>query len=173
MKAVLISIHPTYCELIAIQHKTLEIRKRRPKLETPFKCYIYQSKHRWVYKLLENLRSFSWIETIIEGQGKVIGEFICDGIRSFDVPYPAYQKELDPSILKESCLTYYQLHRYAYHDKLYGWHISDLKIYDKPKPLSALESYECSVKWENGYPMPTHEIKRAPQSWYYVKEVQS
>ncbi|MBP5781472.1 MAG: hypothetical protein J6X34_09605 [Clostridia bacterium] len=50
----------------------------------------------------------------------------------------------------------------------YGWHISDLEIYDKPKNLTAFRSFYPSVEWEDGYPMPTHEIKRPPQSWFYV-----
>ena len=41
MKAVLISIQPKWCELIASGKKTIEVRKTKPKLETPFKCYIY------------------------------------------------------------------------------------------------------------------------------------
>lgn len=41
MKSVLISIKPKWCELIANGKKTLEVRKTRPKLEVPFKCYIY------------------------------------------------------------------------------------------------------------------------------------
>jgi predicted transcriptional regulator len=40
-KAVLISIQPKWCEKIANGKKTVEVRKNRPKLETPFKCYIY------------------------------------------------------------------------------------------------------------------------------------
>ena len=41
MKAVLISIRPKWVEKIVSGEKTLEVRKTRPKLETPFKCYIY------------------------------------------------------------------------------------------------------------------------------------
>lgn len=41
MRSVLLSIHPKWCELIASGKKTIEIRKTRPKLEPPFKCYIY------------------------------------------------------------------------------------------------------------------------------------
>ena len=44
MKSVLISIKPKYCELIASGKKTVEIRKTRPKIEPPFKCYIYCTK---------------------------------------------------------------------------------------------------------------------------------
>lgn len=38
-KAVLISINPKWCELIAIGKKTIEVRKSRPKIKTPFKVW--------------------------------------------------------------------------------------------------------------------------------------
>ena len=44
MKSVLMSINPRWCELIANGKKTVEIRKTKPKLEPPFKCYIYCTK---------------------------------------------------------------------------------------------------------------------------------
>ena len=44
MRAVLISIQPKYVDLIAKGEKTIEVRKSRPKLETPFKCYIYETQ---------------------------------------------------------------------------------------------------------------------------------
>ena len=40
-KAVLISIRPEWVEKIANEWKTIEVRKTKPYLETPFKCYIY------------------------------------------------------------------------------------------------------------------------------------
>ena len=43
MKAVLLSIRSEWCKKIFIGEKTVEIRKTRPKLETPFKVYIAQS----------------------------------------------------------------------------------------------------------------------------------
>ena len=171
-KSVLISIQPQWCELIASGEKTLEVRKTRPKLETPFKCYIYMT---------------SGDASIPDGSGMVhhhsggrcvIGEFMCDCIECFDVPYPAFQKELDKRILDESCCTYYQLHRYAYHDALYGWHISNLVIYDKPKELSEFnQCHKCPYgDYEN---CKQHEyscngeykMKRPPQSWCYVEEL--
>lgn len=44
MKCVLISIKPKWCELIANGTKTVEVRKTKPKLIPPFKCYIYCTK---------------------------------------------------------------------------------------------------------------------------------
>lgn len=187
-KAVLISVRPQYCEKIANREKTLEVRKNRPKLKTPFKCYIYctKAKPAWF--------RFSPLERL---DGKIICEFICDNIRCFDVPYPAFQSKLDKSILADSCCTYYMLHRYAYHDALYGWHISDLKIYDKPRELSEFKretgilehcagqcetcnhwryarvnSEEYDMECECGGPLfnVLEPITRAPQSWCYVEE---
>ena len=42
-KAVLISIRPEWCEKIINGRKNIEVRKTRPKMDTPFKCYIYRS----------------------------------------------------------------------------------------------------------------------------------
>ena len=57
MKSVLISIRPEWCEKIINGRKTIEVRKTRPKMNPPFKCYIYKC-----------------------GSGKVIGEFLCNQI---------------------------------------------------------------------------------------------
>ena len=55
MKSVLISIQPKWCELIANGKKTVEVRKTRPKLETPFKCYIYCTQGGYHWKYADNL----------------------------------------------------------------------------------------------------------------------
>lgn len=105
---------------------------------------------------------------------KIICKFICDRIECFSVPYPAFQAEMRQDILETSCLTYAQLHRYARVDALYAWHISDIKIYDKPKELSEFrkpidchrgnEKHQCIGCWDC-------EIKRPPQSWCYVERL--
>ena len=43
-KAVLLSLRPEWCVKILNGEKTVEIRKNRPKLKPPFKCYIYCTK---------------------------------------------------------------------------------------------------------------------------------
>lgn len=180
-KSVLISIRPEWCELIASKKKTLEVRKTRPKLETPFKCHIYQSKYSWAFPLLRSLGMDDLADLLAISSGKVIGEFTCDSIKGFDVPYPAFQGEMDNTILAESCLTYYQLHRYAYHDTLYGWHISDLKIYDEPNDLTAFKR-PCTTEQPcalcrhaelhpDGMLMCENRVFSPPQSWCYVEEV--
>lgn len=191
-KAVLISIQPKWCGLIASSRKTVELRKTKPKLECPFKCYIYctqgTGKNTFnvpvspekIRKHYEETGSMVCLNSPI-GNGKVIGEFVCDNIRCFDVPYPAFQKEMDKNILEQSCLTYYQLHRYAYHDALYGWHISDLVIYDTPKELGEfmkpcendLYCEECAMYREFTEQCGNKALilSRPPQSWCYVEEL--
>ena len=73
MKAVLMSIRPQWCELIASGKKTIEVRKTRPKLETPFKVYIYCTKTGFVPGEKYGFKAWA-------SMGKVMGEFICDGI---------------------------------------------------------------------------------------------
>lgn len=192
MKAVLISIQPHWCEMIATGEKTLEVRKTVPKMETPFKCYIYctLSGSNEFFKDALNGDVAAWNRGKWgERKGNVIGEFICDNIMCFDVPYPAFQSKMDKRIIEESCCTYWQLHRYAYHDALYGWHISELKIYDKPKKIGEFyfpEEKYCEHGLCGGCPKeePLGEygdvmfdcewkrpLSRPPQSWCYVEEV--
>ena len=135
-KAVLISIRPEWCEKIASGQKTIEVRKTRPKIETPFKCYIYESHgDKEYYKTFHE-------KTI----GKVIGEFVCDRIYRYSAEFArgkAHEEGMtitDDDMVKQSCLTPDELFRYENSGNnhrwgLLGWHISDLKIYDKPKEL--------------------------------------
>lgn len=118
-KAVLISIRPEWCEKIASGQKTIEVRKTRPKIETPFKCYIYESHgDKEYYKTFHE-------KTI----GKVIGEFVCDGVLSHCESSNADLAE------QQGCIRREKLFEYSQGRELYGWHISDLVIYDKPKEL--------------------------------------
>lgn len=125
MKSVLISIRPEWCEKIASGEKTVEIRKTRPKLEPPFKVYIYQTKHRE-----HNGPTYS--------DGKVIGEFVCNAIISHCEMANADLAEIQGRIKREKLL------EYANGKELYGWHISDLVIYEKPRPLS--DFYKCGAE---------------------------
>ncbi len=156
MKSVLLSIQPKWCELIANGQKTVEIRKTRPKIKTPFKCYIYQTKHRE-----HNGHTYS--------DGKVIGEFICDCIISHCEMANADIAE------QQGCIKREKLYEYADSKELYGWHISDLVIYDKPKKLREFHYPDYYKTKESVYGWADEEekswqIKRPPQSWCYVEE---
>ena len=193
MKAVLISIQPKWCEMIARGEKTIEVRKTRPKIETPFKVYVYMTKHKWIFKLLPFLKNRF---------AKVIGEFVCDDIIVDE------RGENADVFSKYAQLSLVEQKKYGANKPLFGWHISKLKIYYKPKELGEFWAYneelherfangedfccyngtneygellnECAVFetdimrcyscWEewSGW---CHRITRPPQSWCYVEDL--
>lgn len=142
-KSVLMSIQPEYCQLIADGYKIAEVRKNFPKLETPFKVYIYCT----------NGKGYS---TDIKGyspdieKGKVIGEFLCEFIEKFPYDTNRYFIEAADQLCAEACLDENDLYRYLHGATPYAWYISDLVIYETPKELSEFGK------------------TRPPQSWYYV-----
>ena len=152
MKSVLISTQPKWCEIIANGEKTIEVRKTKPKIKKPFKCYIYCTKGNIdkVPKRIWWKKDGTGFEHIMNG--KVIGEFVCDCItmlKSDSKLQSLYNGT------QNTCLTDEELIKYAGFDKpVYYWHISDLKIYDKPKELGEFN------------------LKRPPQSWCYVEELE-
>ena len=179
--SVLISIRPKWCELIASGAKTIEVRKSRPKCDPPFKCYIYCTKPKFPHDDFLVFDAGPNKVKAFYGGGMVIGEFVCDSITGFGVPYPAYQYQLDPDIKRRSCLTYTDLHNYAGHRNLLGWHISELKIYDNPKEISEFSAPCTRVYCQDTCPQwkhhhcdllrdGVHPISRPPQSWCYVEE---
>ena len=163
MKAVLMSIQPQLCELIATGKKRVDVRKTRPKkLETPFKVYIYCTKDNTFAE--KTLRGFDNNGKAIyhkANKGKVIGEFICDEI------LVSFLNNNDALFKEEGLLTQKEIYEYQGNKAiLYGWHISDIVIYDKPKDLS--EFY--IVKEIGGYE-EFRQLSRPPQSWCYVEEL--
>lgn len=178
-KAVLISIRPKWCEKIASEEKTIEVRKTRPKLETPFKCYIYETRG-FVEK--DGIMTFKL-------GGTVIGEFTCDGIYKLETHSPGGSyfvagegKPTTNRVARESCLGLADMHRYLQSKTGYGWHISDLKIYDAPHELGELRRAcpnsfyceSCAMYQENDGTCGNEslQIKRAPQSWCYVENME-
>lgn len=73
-KAVMLSVRPKWCEKIASGEKTIEVRKTRPKMETPFKAYIYctMPDAKDPHNILELHGADGKIR---KANGKVIGEF--------------------------------------------------------------------------------------------------
>lgn len=177
MKAVLISIKPKWCELIASGTKTVEVRKTRPKIDTPFKCYIYCTSAKKHDENLWTAKNATIGKFADVSNGKVIGEFVCDNISVFEYKGGGYLVNGDISttisIQAQSCLTDYQFRKYAGEKSCYGWHISDLVVYDKPKELN--EFKQCHVCEYMGVCENTcwKPLQRAPQSWCYVEELEA
>lgn len=140
-KAVLISIRPKWCELIANGKKTIEVRKTMPKIQTPFKVYIYQTRKPVSVSFSGNGKHISEYDKTLwynSWSGKVIGEFICNKIEKYtaddDFCYGIY--DIDDDTVYKTRLENGALWDYGKGKPLYGWHISELVIYDKPKELS-------------------------------------
>lgn len=165
-KAVMLSIRPKWVEKIANGEKTIEVRKTKPKLETPFKAYIYCSQGNDARRLRG-----SW--------GKIIGEFTCDRIFPINVFDNGSIQNWLFEHMERSCLTYEELADYIGNGKTgHGWHISGLLIYDQPRELSEFrratdpcDSCHAEYTWEcTGCKKLGGDIKRPPQSWCYVEE---
>lgn len=205
MKSVLISIQPKWCEFIAHGKKTIEVRKSAPKLDVPFRCYIYCTKPRKFIHGYPDGELFRHIDGRIECgfsfqittergvftkdnflSGKVIGEFVCDRVTKYPYePFTDGEHLMPYGDLEQTGLNGWDLYDYLRVNDGYGWHISDLVIYDKPKPLSAfakpLDRANCGAKdcgfldgkgckWANAV-CSKRVIKTPPQNWGYAEEI--
>lgn len=197
-KAVMLSIRPKWCEKIASGEKTIEVRKTRPKMNTPFKCYIYETQGWWKR---DGLRAFRL-------GGRVIGEFTCDRIygigkrgipENFDYCYLSLNEwgnddiEVEIRAISASCVSKEELNAYGSKAPfLYGWHITDLKIYNTPKELSEFspvcryknddkscpsrrvacpyQKYDCNPDGSINLVECGRTLDRPPQSWCYVED---
>lgn len=190
MKSIMLAIQPQWVEKILSGEKTIEVRKTAPK-ETPFKGYIYQTRKKWLYKILPWLR---------EGQGKVVAEFICNRVEDFSewkYDYPSLLRHID--LYAGTKGDYHFLNNYLKGKKKgYALYITDLKIYDQPKELSEFVSdKECTMDYQEDncsycksaffYNEDKHSgesetaikcltnymkpLTKAPQSWQFVKEL--
>ena len=176
-KAALISIRPRWCEKIASGEKTIEVRKTRPKLDTPFKCYIYCTLPKYPH---EDFIATNYPRPQFYGGGKVNGEFTCDRIDWIThvgytgIPNLVETRICDAATMRTSpvggllnaaCLTPKMLNDYLAWGDGYGWHISDLRIYDEARELR-----EFTGLRNTRFGAAPYDIKRAPQSWCYVEE---
>ena len=179
MISVLLSVQPRWvdkiCNVIGYQRnepiyeKGDEVRKSRPNLSVPFKVYIYESRRR----------------------KKVIGHFICDRMTYIGANIDDDGvRHLQNTAFLRTCLTDLELFNYLYREggrcSGWAWHISALKIYEKPRELSEFkrpcpvsDCQECGFAlWQTNTFISesrivgcTQKIK-APQSWCYVLEVE-
>lgn len=170
MKSVLLSIRPNWCEKIFNGEKTMEVRKTAPNLETPFTVYVYQTKIKFKVKnWQENFQSIVFTPNggVEEGNGKVIGSFVCDkhevfdsawsewayGCAPYDVPCAMpMSEERAIKICKEyGCMSLDDIVKYFGDEDwtAHFWHITEPKLFDKPKMVTEFAVYgrcaqECS-----------------------------
>lgn len=161
-KAVMLSVRPKWAEKIASGEKTIEVRKTRPKLHTPFKCYIYCTLPKYPH---EDFIATDYPMPQFYGGGKVIGEFTCERIALIAYDGGELSSTTNAAFSPATCLTQTEIIAYiGDKGRCYGWHISDLRIYNQPKGLD-----EFTRLRETKFGSEPVTIKRPPQSWCYVE----
>lgn len=196
MEEILMSFNPEELKLVLSGKATINIRKSKPKLSTPFKVYVYETrgKTKWCNKCdkKNNCYAFSRGKACFEGRGKIVGECVCDRIyfRNCDI------HDFDTITLEElsewSCKSEDELLKFADRGNLFGWHISNLVIYDKPRELSEFYTKCSKYDLDKKEVYKAHctdcgnkhgiapckyinqrwciPLKRPPQSWCYVEK---
>lgn len=197
MKNILLAVRPKWVEKICheigkdengkpIYEKRIEVRKTAPK-ETPFKAYIYCTK-------AKKQNDIIWAGAFGDRgkwNGHIIGEFVCDKVYLIKNQGSMFsvadeEQSVTNEIARQSCLDYYDMVSYLGNKYGYGWHISDLKIYDKPKELSEFRTpckmgdYPCcgicdyAVHGMDGDLIDCDtSLTRPPQSWCYVEDLKN
>lgn len=156
-RAVLFSVRPEHCKRIASGEKGIELRKRVPKLPTPYKGYLYctlQQRRKDAFNLPisreEMLRDIpiNGMKCMSKyANGKVWAEFVCDWTEQY------FTCDWGRAATA-ACVSMDDIYKYLDGQaNINGLHISALKIYDRPRGLA-----------EFG-------LARPPQSWCYVEEV--
>ena len=204
MNSYIESIRPEWVKKIVNREKTFEVRKSAPK-EVPFKVYIYVTKDGINGRSSEVLLLNKHTGEVGFGDyrnachygkddfeicnGHVVGEFICDNVFRTcgwrlrgDTQQCAKQTRFEELFSRFVCLTIDEAVKYAGGEnrEICGWHISDLKIYDKPKELSGFfkpcsQSKNLDCDWLRNHNVCACSVKqpitRPPQSYMRVEEL--
>lgn len=179
MKAIIQSYSPEEVERIARGEQTIKVCKTAPK-ETPFRVYMYKKPYAGGAKIINEV-----LNGVYSG-GKVVGDYVCDKVEGYNTSW----LDGEDGLKKVACLDDVEIMEYMnnYMDrKFYGCHITDLKIYDEPKPLNSfkiacnkpIQCNSCEYRalvWHEDkkdfyYECRRLAITRPPRSWKYVEEL--
>ena len=138
-----------------------------------------------------------WDDDCEKLNSKVVAEFTLNKVdtleRDLNDWLPKNRYDISNELIKNINSNQEQLWNYGQGKILYAWHIDNLKIYDKPKELDEFSGFipdnKCE-KHENGFDCEKcdaydkehetclalyyahREIKRPPQSYCYVEELE-
>ena len=195
MRKVLASLKPYYYYLVGEGIKKIEVRKDMPKAsDWDNEVLFYMSKDEKSFAKIPK----EFQEKYRKHFGKVGMQFICNKVdeynfhngltefNSMGLPSRIYGSYLIfADDYKSMCLSYDEVKNYGKGKTLYGWHISDLKIYDRSRELSDFYR-ECKkpCKPNKGKILciTTKSLKmngcdgkiplaRAPQSGQYIEDL--
>lgn len=133
MKTILLSLHPKWWEKMLSGEKLIEVRKTAP-------SNTYEDYRVLIY---------------VTGGVGVVGEFICNHFwrMKLNPSRSAMKEAFSWDIAAQACLTWDEIYEYGggAGRLLWGWQVTHLKAYDKPKSLSE------------------YGLTRPPQSWRYLR----
>lgn len=166
-KSVMRSCKPYWVYLIIIGKKRIEVGKDYPKSPDWNKVVeLYCSNDKKSFdRIPEKDR-----ERMKKYLGKVALRFRADDIRKFPIDLRTAR-----GLLTDSYLTAKELDEYRGYKDAYGWNISDLVIYDKPKKLGEFWHYTNKItRWLKAEKMYETEriltpVTMPPMSWFYVE----
>lgn len=194
MTEILRPIRPQHVHLILSGDKTREVHTVMPSCDGPYRVYIYVSKSGGLLLRSESVgyRHIRYLSGVPVGyqkvyknrlNGFVVGHYTCTTVSKYIMEDGKYNIP-DEEVLK-SRVSYEWLFKYGLGKPLYFEHISDLVIYDESRRLSEFVSDKTLTynEWLNGIYsggqgskgnynsyLNVCSIKRAPQSFCYVRE---
>ena len=121
MESILLSMRPVNVKKLTEGTLTIDIRKTRIRINPPFKIYIYCTKTK---------RD----KTTGLNRGYVLGECTCTKVHSF--PFNINEYKITSTDLSKTGMSYLETYTYGMCQDLFGLELSQIEIYDTPKPLS-------------------------------------
>ena len=169
MKSVLVSLKPYYYYLVGEGIKKIEVRKNTPRTSDWNKeVLFYMSK---------DVKSFAKIPKEFQGKyhkhfGKVGIQIVCDEVYEWKYDY-CDGVDIDDDLILDTCLDREDINIYAKGKPLYGWHISDLKIYDEPVDITHFRNCNGCEYMGDCDTYCWKPMQRPPQSFCYVEDLQT
>ena len=182
MQSILLPIKPKHCESIINGKQTIVVVRTRPKIETPFKCYMYCTKDKdnvlWQNKTYYYCddRSHNLFDKSLNN--KVIGEFTCYSIINL---FSSSKFWLDEDIVKKTGLLQEDIIKFANGaEKIYGWYILNNILYDNPKYIDDFKKFNRKC-WYTDLGLAKRDydecrdyncmIQKTPSHWIYTEEI--
>lgn len=202
MKSLMISDKPKWCALMMNGDKTIEFRKNKAlasaiqKLINEYgyaEICVYCSKDEYLYRTNKGYIASKKPLAVGKGteytfaysdEGKVLFKFRCYKVEEktpfeeYESPFGmAYKLTGDKVVCcYKACLSYDEYNHYLKGKNGYAIHISDLKIFDKPKELSEFivcteKNHKCNkpITYPCRKCVYMNELTKAPQNFTYIE----
>lgn len=182
MRKVLASLKPYYYYLVGEGIKKIEVRKDMPKAsDWDNEVLFYMSKDEKSFAKIPK----EFQEKYRKHFGKVGMQFICDKVERLEehIEQGGLYYILSDTFNEQAQLDNWELHDYGKGKTLYAWHISELKIYDRPRELSEFRKPcpygdlpcwicpSCDKDENDNLIQCFNTVSRPPQSWQYIEDL--